>query len=172
MSSHRISRWLMQQCHSPQCPRASRNLPGLSLHPKPPDPWELGAGPVFHPFCSNPSPHPSQGWKSPSGWQVGITARYKHTQPGCPKASGGIPPRDLLPWVSQTTTCSHSLDWGAAPSVSWRGTRQLLCHCSLHTHPGASQSSPSPGPTEDKGRTQRGGGVLPPCHDLLHPQGC
>lgn len=27
----------------------------------------------------------------------------------------------------------------------WRGTRQLLWHCSLHTHPGASQSHPSPG---------------------------
>lgn len=45
----------------------------------------------------------------------------------------------------KTTTCSHSLGWDAALSVRWRGTRQLLWHCSPHTHPGASQSRPSPG---------------------------
>lgn len=83
---HRISRWLMHQCHPPQCHRVSRKLPDLSLHPKPPHPQELGAVPVFHPFSSNPSPHPSP-WKSPAGCQAGITARYKHTQPGCPNAS-------------------------------------------------------------------------------------
>lgn len=126
----------------PRCHRASRKLPGLSLHPKPPHPQELGAVPIFHPLCSNLSPHPSQGWKSPPGRQAGITPWYEHTQPGCPKASHhgtcclGYP---------KTAACSHGLDWDAALSMRWRGTRQLLWHCSLQTHPGASQSNPSPG---------------------------
>lgn len=54
--------WLAQrrspQHGIPKAIRASMKLPGLSPHPKPPPPQELGAAPIFHPFCFNPSARP------------------------------------------------------------------------------------------------------------------
>lgn len=151
MSSHRISRWVMQQCHS-------LNVPGQPGSSQAPHPWELGAEPIFHPFCSNPSPDPSQGWESPSGWQVGITAQYKHTQPGCPKDSGCIPPRDLLlvipnnhlfPQPGLGCSSKHELEGHKAAFMSFM--------CSLHTSRGFPEQ-PQPWPHKRQGEDSEGRG--------------
>lgn len=142
--SHRISRWLMQQC-LPSMSQGEQGAPGLVPAPQTSSSTGAGSSTYFPSLVLQPFPSAQPGLEIPirmPGWDHSLgshglgslhTARLSQGHGIC---CLGYP---------KTTTCTHSLDWDAAPSVRWRGTRQLLWHCSLHTHPGASQSRPSPG---------------------------
>lgn len=84
-------------------------LPGLSPHPNPPPPQELGAAPIFHPFCFNPSACPQPGLEIPTvtPGRDRFTVQADTAAPTAPRPvqlSGRTPSRLLLPWLSPKPT--------------------------------------------------------------------
>lgn len=156
--------------------RASTKLPGLPPHPKPLPLQELGAAPIFHPFCFNPSARPRPGLEIPTATpgpdHFMVQARIAAPTAPRPAWIGGcIPPPDLLPWLSpKTTTGVFSQPFfGCSPKREVEGHKSPFMGLVLpHTSRGFSeQAQPwlgnrgSPCSTEDKARTQRVVGCPP-----------
>lgn len=181
--------WLAQrrppQHRIPKATRAGMKLPGLSPHPKPPPPQELGAAPIFHPFCFNPSAHPWPGLEIPTTTpgpdHFMVQARTATlTAPRLAYLGGYTPPHDLLPWLSpKTTTTGVFLQpfFGFSPEPGVEGHKPPFMALVL---PHASRGFPeqaqpwlgnggSPCSTKDKAEDSGWWDVLPPRRDLRHP---
>lgn len=158
----------------PKAIRESMKLLGLSPRPKPPLLPELGAVPIFHPFCFNPSTHPCPGLEIPSVL-LGpdhFMVQARTAAPTAPRPAG----------VSHHATCclgylqkqpprehSCSLFFGCSPKDEAEGHKPpLMALVLLCTHPGVPRGNPALAEewgqlrsTKDKRRAQRVAGCPP-----------